>query len=173
MTEKMNPEKSRKLRPLRITLAVLVVILFILILDRLPTSVNSRPSAVETEVETNVPLEEAKYFHFTGFVDIIEDKLQARMQELGVPEEEYSKVSEYLSKDEIYEIECKVDLAKKLSESYVEVDDESIAELKKIFGLSKNYSLERFPRLREAPVEYKSLGELVSDYYTALKEDAE
>ncbi len=167
----MNPEKSKRLRPLRITLAVLVVILIILILDRLPTSVNDRPSSVETNVGVDVPLEEANYFLFSGFLDLIESQTEAKLKKLGVPEEEYQNIAEYLSKDELYEIECKVTLAARLSESYVEVDDESIAELKRIFGLSQNYSLERFSRLIEAPEEYKSLSELISEYHNSLKAD--
>ena len=39
MREKLNPEKSKKLRPLRVILAILIGILIVLVLDRLPTSV--------------------------------------------------------------------------------------------------------------------------------------
>lgn len=171
VTEKINPEKSKQLRPLRITLAVLVVILVILILESLPTSVSDRPSSVETEVDVQVPLSEARYFLFNTFIDRVEDQAELKMQEMGVPKEEYENIGEYFTKDELLKMECQLTLAARLTENYVEVDDASVSELKKIYDLPQSYSLERFARLKDAPDEYKVLSDLVSEYHYCLEPD--
>ncbi len=179
MTQPLNPEKSKKLRPLRIVLAVLIAVLVVLILDRLPTSVKDRgtvqnqtqnqnyqsaePSSANSDPKTGV-----EYYYLNGFLDILESQTEEKLQALGVPEEEYKNAAEYFSKQEIFELETKVTLAANLEEVYVETTDDGVAELKKIFNLSDNYSFEKFQKLSAAPAEYKILADLLNDYHKTL-----
>ena len=167
MTEPLNPKKSKQLRPLRIILAVLMVILVILILDRLPTSVKDRAWNHQATEKHETP-EGAKYYYFNGFLDILENQTEDRLKKLGVPEEEYQKLTEYLSKDEVFVLEAKVLLASELESVYVEADEDGIKDLKKIFNLDEDYSFDRFKQLETAPNDYKILSDLLTDYHQTL-----
>ena len=179
MTKPLNPEKSKQLRPLRIVLAVLVAVLIVLVLDRLPTSVKNRDSTQNQAQNQNYQSAEQSsansdaktgvdYYYFNGFLDILESQTEEKLQALGVPEEEYKNAAEYFSKQEIFELETKATLAANLEEVYVETTDDGVAELKKIFNLSDNYSFEKFQKLSAAPAEYKILADLLNDYHKTL-----
>ena len=166
MSKPLNPEKSKHLRPLRIILAVLTVVLIILILDKLPTSranvVKSSGTGVLSAEETS-----EKFYFMTGFLDHLESSLERRLEELGVPEEEYENIAEYLSKDEIFEIETKVTLASELEGNYVEATEDDLDSLRKIFGLSETYPFEIY-RTETTPEEYKNLSDLIKEYHKTL-----
>ncbi|MBQ1528164.1 hypothetical protein IIZ77_00780 [Candidatus Saccharibacteria bacterium] len=175
MKQPLNPEKSKKLRPLRIALAVLIAVLIVLILDRLPTSVKDRETNQnQTQTQNNWSAEPSSakthvyYYYFNGFLELLEDQTEEKLQKLGVPKEEYKNVSEYLTKDELFELETKATLAANLEEVYVETTDDGVKELKKIFGLSDAYSFEKFQKLTAAPSEYKVLADLLSEYHKTL-----
>ena len=167
MNQPLDPEKSRKLRPLRIVLAVLIAVLLVLILERLPTSVKDRTTSSSQTTGTPAP-EGSKYYYLNGLLDILENQTEDKLRALGVPEEEFSNVGEYLSKDELFIIETKATLASSLEETYVEADEAGIAELRTIFGLKENYSFEKFSQLSTAPAEYKILSDLLTEYHTTL-----
>ena len=176
MTKPLNPEKSRKLRPLRIILAALVVVLVILILDRLPTSVKTRqttqnqaPNSSDLSAWQNSANTDTKFYYLNGFLELLETQLEAKLQSLGVPKEEYQNLSEYLSKDELFELETKVTLAASLEEVYVTVDASGLDELRQIFNLGHDYSFDGFQQLAAAPAEYKVLADLVNDYHHTLE----
>ena len=179
MTKPLNPEKSRKLRPLRIALAVLIAVLVVLVLDRLPTSVEDRETAQtqaqnqnDWSAEQSSASSEAKpgvnYYYFNGFLDILESQTENRLIDLGVPEEDYANAAEYFTKDEIYELEVKTTLAASLEEVYVEATPESLVELKKIFELDDGFTFDKFQKLETAPAEYKVLADLIADYHKTL-----
>lgn len=175
MKQPLNPEKSKQLRPLRIVLAVLVAVLVVLILDRLPTSVKNRESSqnqVQNQNERSAEPSSAKtgvdYYYFNGFLEILEDQTEEKLANLGVPEEEYKNVTEYLTKDELFKLETKATLAANLEEVYVETTTEEIEELKKIFNLDDTYSFEKFQKLNAAPAEYKVLTDLLNEYRKTL-----
>ncbi len=167
MTKPLNPEKAKKLRPLRVCLAILIAVLIVLILDRLPTSVSNRQSNQETENVSTVP-EGYKYYVFNGFIDVLETQTEKRLQELGVTEEEYDKISEYLSKDEIFELETKLTLATELESTFVEANESDIEALRKIFNLDEDYSLAKFKQQETTPSDYKALSDLIAEYYKTL-----
>lgn len=179
MTKPLNPEKSQKLRPLRIALAILIAVLAVLILDRLPTSVKDRETAqTQAQNQNDWSAEQssaksdakpgANYYYFNGFLDILESQTEEKLQALGVPEEEYKNAAEYFSKQEILELEAEATLAANLEEVYVETTDEEIEELKKIFHLGDDYSFEKFQKLGAAPAEYKVLADLIANYHKTL-----
>ena len=175
MKQPLNPEKSRQFRPLRIVLAVLIATLVVIILDRLPTSVKDRESnqnQAQTQNDWSAEPSSAKtdvdYYYLNGFLDILEDQTEEKLCKLGVPEEEYKNVSEYLTKDELFELETKATLAANLEEIYVETTADGIKELKKIFNLGDTYSFEKFQKLAAAPSEYKVLADLLNDYHKTL-----
>ena len=174
MTKPLNPEKSKKLRPLRIVLAVLTVILVILILDRLPTSVkdrdtsqNQNQSQSQTTTKRETPAG-AKYYYLNGFLELLEEQIEDRLKQLGVPKEEYQNFAEYLSKDEIFVIETKATLAANLESVYVEVEAGGLEDLRKIFDLGDDYDFDQFQELAAAPSEYKILADLLADYHKTL-----
>ena len=167
--DKQN-DKSKSLRPLRITLAVLTVILVILILDKLPTR-KTYTVRKKTTTEDTSQLSEAdsdhNYYYVSDLLDTLESDLENRLKSLGVPESEYQNLSEYLSKDEIFEIETKVTLASSLEENVVYATPEEIAELRTIFRLDKDYPFTEVEN-SEAPTEYKNLAELLEKYHKTL-----
>ena len=171
MTKPLNPEKSKKLRPLRIVLAILVAILIVLILNRLPTSVKDRESGKQDVVDTTKQREtpeDAKYYYFSGFLELLEEQAEAKLKELGVPKEEYNNYAEYFTKDEIFALETKATLAANLEEVYVEADEAGLGKLQTIFQLGDDYDFDQFQQLAAAPAEYKILADLLSDYYKTL-----
>lgn len=175
MTKPLNPEKSRKLRPLRIVLAALVVVLIILILDRLPTSVKTRQTT-QNQAQTSSDLSawqnpantDTKFYYLNGFLEILEAKTTEKLTALGIPKEEFANVSEYLSKDEIFAIETKAALAANLEEAYVAASESDLAELKQIFDPSDEYSFADFPTTETPPAEYKILADLLAEYHKTL-----
>ena len=172
MTKPLNPEKSKKLRPLRIVLAVLTMILVILILDRLPTSVKDRDTSQnQSQSQTTTKRETpagAKYYYLNGFLELLEEQIEDRLKQLGVPKEEYQNFAEYLSKDEIFVIETKATLAVNLESVYVEVEADGLEDLRKIFDLGDDYDFDQFQELAAAPSEYKILADLLADYHKTL-----
>ena len=163
MREKLNPEKSKKLRPLRIILAILIAVLIILVLDRLPTSVKDRPTNSSTTSGQPAP-EGSNYYYFYGFLDILEEQLEDRLRRLGVPEEEYKNLTEYLSKEEILELEAKITLASAIENVYTLSDGINIDKLRSIFNLPDEYSFEKYMRPYATPNEYINLNELLEKY---------
>lgn len=171
MTKPLNPEKAKKLRPLRIVLAALVVILFILILDRLPTSVKDRETNKQDTTSTTEQRETpegAKYYYLNGFLETLEEQSEAKLRNLGVPKEEYGNYAEYFTKEEIFTIETKATLAANLESVYVEVDEAGLAELRDIFQLGDDYDFDQFHELTAAPSEYKILADLLSEYHKTM-----
>ena len=170
MTKEEKLEKAKKLRPLKIILTILVIILFVLILDRLPTSRNQidQFSAGNNKIQ-RTQAEGKEYYHLTGFLYTIEDNIELKLREMGVPTEEFKNASEYFSKVEIAEIEAKITLASQLEESIVEVDEEDKKTIREIFGLNPNYSFEKFQKYETPPSEYKILTDLINDYKNAIK----
>ena len=171
VSKPLNEEKSRRLRPLRIVLAVLIAVLIVLILEKLPTSVKDRPEKI-ADTSTSAPRREApenaKYYYLNGFLEKLEETMEARARELGVPEEEFKNISEYLSKEEITVLEAKATLAANLESVYVEVDDEGLEKLKVIFGLGDDYDFGMYQDLSAQPFEYNILSELLEDYNKAV-----
>lgn len=168
MTKPLNPEKSKQLRPLRIVLAILVAILIILILDRLPTSVKDRPENTQSTTKEVAQLPEgAKYYYFDGFLEILETQIEEQLKNLGVPQEEYQNLAEYLTKDEMFEIEAKVTLAAYLDSDYVVADALSLNKLQTIFQLGDDYDFEQF-EAEITPTEYKNLADLIDEYHKTL-----
>ena len=168
MTKPLNPEKAKKLRPVRIVLAVLIAVLVVLVLDRLPTSVLNRESE-QGELDDGPKAPEGfKYYQLYGFYRILEDQTRERLDELGITEEEYDKISEYLSKDEIFELETKAKFASELESVYVEADEAGLEEIRKILNLGSDYSFDEFKQRETAPENYKVLSELIEKYYKTL-----
>ena len=171
MKQPLNPEKSKKLRPLRVVLAILIAVLVVLILDRLPTSVKDRETNRATNqqtIEKRATPEGAKYYYFTGFLELLEDQTEEKLQKLGVPEEDYQNLAEYLTKDEMFEIETKATLAANLESVYVEVDESDLKDLRQIFDLDDDYDFDQFRQAETAPNEYKILADLLKDYHKTL-----
>ena len=110
MASPINSEKAQKLRPLRIFLAILAVILFVLVLDRLPTTRRTVASSATTlaESQPSKAPDGKSYYYFSGFLDILEAQLEDRLASLGVAEEDYEHIGDFLSPDEIYALELKV-----------------------------------------------------------------
>lgn len=169
----LNPVTAKKLRPLRICLAVLLVILFVLVLDRLPTSKTvvktTTASASTSESNDNAndtPLDfsSASYFFcsFTNLLDLLEDNLEARLTALGVLEEEYKNAEEYLSSSDLTEIEAQATLAAKLETTSVEASRSDLARLQRIFNLDDTY-LSTYCNV-SSPGEYASLASLLDAY---------
>ena len=168
MSQEERKKKSEKLRPLRIVLAVLVVILFIVVLDRLPTSRSSRANSATSE-HAGEPVPEGKeYLFMSGFLDVLEDVVINRLKELGVPEEEYKNVVEYLSDSELHEIEAKIKLATKLENVYVEITEDDKETIKKIFDLNSDYPFEKFQKSDTIPTEYVIFIDLLKEYQENL-----
>lgn len=165
MRKQLNPEKSRKLRPLRVVLAILIAILIVLVLDRLPTSVKDRPTSDGNTSSGQPAPEGSSYYYFYGFLDILEEQTGDRLKELGVSEEDYQNISEHMSKEEINELEAKIMLASKIDNIYVLSDDDSLAVLRQIFKLSDEYSFEKYIRPYATPNEYKDLADLLAEYH--------
>ncbi len=178
---KKTLSKAKRVRLARVIIAVLTVILFILILDMLPTSpkpksdqsdidrLNSASSAFSEDAKAdNSQDETASYYYLSGFLDILEDNLQARLETLGVPEEEFENLGEYLSKDELYEIETKSTLAEALDASWVEATPKSLARLKSIFELPANRGFESYEHSATPPAEYLRLDDLLDTYDRTL-----
>ena len=169
-------DKARRLRPLRIVLAVLLVVLFVLILDRLPTSrkvtstsANSENrSADETSEKIDEKSGEKTYYYLTGFLNILEENLESRLRSLGVPEEDFENVGEYLSKDEVFEYETKTTLALELESTWVETAPADLSSLESLFGLSADFSFDDFTSATSAPSEYKILSDLLEEYEKTL-----
>ncbi len=160
----LNPAKAKKLRPLRAALAILAVVLFILILDRLPTSKTVTKTTKISQEESS----EGNYYYLTGFAEKIETDLEKRLRDLGVPEDEYENVGDYLGKDEIYEFEQKANLALELESVWVSAEENDLTNLRTIFSLDTDFDFGNFSRTSSAPSEYKNLAELISNYYRAL-----
>lgn len=168
MTKPLNPEKSKKLRPLRVALAVLIAVLLVLILEKLPTSTKNRPEnnqATTKETETQTTSKDVEYYHFSGLLDLLEAQTEQRLKDLGVPAEEYQNLGEYLTKEEIFTIETKAALAAYLDGVYVEASEKELSELQTIFNIDDDYD---FDLLEETPAEYKSLTDLLADYHKTL-----
>ena len=178
-------EKAKKLRPLRIVLAVLAVVLVIIVLEKLPTRrVVSKIETVEategsektsvsenSKTSNNSETSDGSFYYISGLLEVVESQLESRLKSLGVPEEEYKNVSEYLSKDEIFEIETKVTLAASLEEVWVKSSPEELKTPKTIFNLDEDYNFEENrgdSASSPAPSEYKNLSELLSEYENTL-----
>ena len=171
MREKLNPEKSQKLRPLRIILAILIAVLIVLILDRLPTSVKNRANQGTSEQRSTSgePAPEgSNYYYFSDLLDILEEQFYNKLEELGVSEEDQQNVEEYFTKDELIRLEAKVTLATNLENTYVLSDEDNINKLREIFDLSEDESFDKYVRPSATPSEYKNLAELISDYYKTI-----
>ena len=167
MREKLNPEKSRKLRPLRVVLAVLIAILIVLVLDRLPTSIKDRPVSQDSSEQSNsgAPAPEgSSYYYFYDLLDLLEEQTEDRLRALGVPEEEYQNIAEYLSKDEMLELEAKATLAANLESTYALANEADIAKLQDLLNLSTDYIAEKYERPSATPAEYKNLSDLLTEY---------
>ena len=168
-------EKGKKLRPLRILLAGLIVILFVMILNRLPKAKTTVKTVSKPAQETSLAslesnsdskdLEGGVFIYATGLLDFLESALERRLDSLGVPEEEYKNVGEYLSKQELFELEQKVSLASNLDESWIYAEPSELKSLERIFSESFISSLSA---TLEAPNEYKPLADHLKEYETAL-----
>ena len=164
-------EKSKSLRPLRVALAVLAVIVVVLILDRVPIhrtySSTEKTSPAETLKTVETSGSEEGFYYFSGLLELLEDSLEKRLSDLGVPEEEYKNIGDYLSKDEIFEIETKATLAAELEEVWARATSEDLVSLRNIFGLEESYT---FSELAEdsTPSEYKNLADLIENYRSTL-----
>lgn len=170
MATPLNSQKSKRLRPLRVVLAVLIAVLIVLVLDRLSAPAKNRPAqntatSTATEVATSTNL---SFYYLYGFSEMLDEDLEARLQDLGVPEEEYQNIGEYLSKDEIFELETKATLATNLEETYVAATKAEIAELKQIFDPSDDYSFADFSTTETPPTEYKILADFLAEYHKTL-----
>ncbi|MBR3131217.1 hypothetical protein IKG31_01450 [Candidatus Saccharibacteria bacterium] len=171
MREKLNPEKSKRLRPLRILLAILIAILIVLILDRLPTSVKDRPSQSHGEqasISGQPAPEGFSYYYFSGILDILEDQIGAKLDELGVSEDDYGKVEEYFTEKEILELEARITLAGNLESIYVLSNEDDVNKLRKIFDFPEDESFDKYIRPSATPSEYKDLSDLLEDYFKAI-----
>ncbi len=170
MREKLNPEKSKQLRPLRIILAVLIAILLVLILDRLPTSVKDRPSqnsSMQGTTSGQPAPEGSNYYYFSGILDILEEQIEVRLDELGVSEDDYEKIEEYFTNKELLELEARVTLAGNLENIYVLASEDDASKLRKIFDFSEDESFDKYIRPSATPSEYKNLSDLLADYFKA------
>jgi len=148
-------------KPLKILLAVFAIVLFVLVLESLPTTI------VKTTKTRTQETSSLDFYYFTGLTDLLEDDLELRLQELGVPEEDYGNLSEYFSADELYAIELKSALAEDLDETWVLADASELAELQTIFALDAD-SLAAFDHTSAPPAEYTSLADLLETYHYAL-----
>ena len=175
MSTPLNAEKSKQLRPLRIVLAVLVVVLFAIILNRLPTSKTTatrtktelEQSAEPSSDENDLLTEEKSFYYLNGFLEILEAELEEKLVALGVPEEDFENVSEYFTKDELLELETKVTLASSLETDYVLATSSELSRLKTIFHLNSDYSFSS-KKISTTPSDYKNLSDLLSDYDRTL-----
>ena len=167
MASPINSEKAQKLRPLRIFLAILAVILFVLVLDRLPTTRRTVASSATTlaESQPSKAPDGKSYYYFSGFLDILEAQLEDRLASLGVAEEDYEHIGDFLSPDEIYALELKVTLASELESTWVEASADELKTLREIFALGPNFSFDDFSARTDSPLEYKALADLLKTYY--------
>ena len=172
---KLNPAKSRHLRPLRIVLAGLIVILSLLVLNHfslnkivqttkttrtIKTASTSSADALDTPSES--------YLYLYDFLDLLESDIESRLASLGVPEEEFSNPGEYLDKDELFAFETKATLASELETNRVLATSAELNRLKTIFSLDSDFSFDRYASLASAPEEYKNLSDLLAEYDHAL-----
>lgn len=170
MATPLNSQKSKRLRPLRIVLAVLIAVLIVLVLDRLSAPAKNRPAqntATSTATEVATPTN-LSFYYLYGFSEMLDEDLEARLQDLGVPEEEYQNLSEYLSKDEIFVYETKATLAAELEEVYVAASKTDLAELRQIFAFFDEDFATEFTEAAAAPAEYKILADLLAEYHKTL-----
>jgi len=168
MNQEKKENKSRKLRPVKVFIAILAVVLFVIVLDRLPTSRSARNDKI-VQGNAGEPVPEGKeYYYLQGFLDILENEIIDRLKELGVPEEDYENVVEYLSKDELAMFEAKIKLASSLEGTYVEVEETDKRTLEKVLKLDSDYSFERFQKSEVIPSEYVILKDLLKEYEDSI-----
>ena len=164
----------KNLRPLRICLTILTMILFFLILDYVSRP-KSRPTAVSSTHESSL-LEPASsgdsdsssdtsFLYLSGLLDLLEANLESRLASLGVPEEEYGNPGEYLDKDELFEYETKATLASELDENWIFATSAELAELNAIFSPDSDFPASTSAT---APEEYKNLADLLATYRRTL-----
>ena len=108
------------------------------------------------------------FYYFYGTLDELENQMEDRMEQLGVPEEEYQNAAEYLSKDELIILSAKVTLAANLDDSYILSRSEEIDALQDILELPGSNPYGKFERPFATPTEYKELSSLLKDYYHSL-----
>lgn len=164
-------EKTNSFRPLKVIIAIIVVVVAVIILDRLPTKrtyTKPTPVSMESELKTEESDGSRKgYYYLSGLLERFEESLEARLNALGVPEEEYENIGDYLSKDEIFEAEAKATLAAELEEVWVYASPEDLYSLKDIFNLEDSYTFSRLDS-KTPPTEYKILKDLLGKYNTNL-----
>ena len=165
MKQPLNAEKSKKLRPVRILLAVLVAVLMVLILTNTSKPKTSAANHEETEAEENT---EKIFYYVSGLFNFAEQKIEEKLKSLGVPEEEFENPSEYLSKDEIFELETKSDLAARLDETFLEIDEKGKKDLETIFEFDDEFFEDNFDMYQTEPEEYLSLKDLLDEYHKTL-----
>lgn len=158
-----SQKKNLRLRPLKISLVLLVIVFVAIILNRVPTT----RSFLDTKTMEDLS-ETENFYYFSGLVDVLEEKLDDELSERGVPDSDYEHLSEYFSEDELYLIETRVALAMELDENWVLVDSGEVEELKNALGLEKDFELFEYTKEDSAPTEYKNLADLLSQFYQTL-----
>ncbi|MBQ6130560.1 hypothetical protein IJI72_02655 [Candidatus Saccharibacteria bacterium] len=163
----------KKLRPLRIFLALLVVVLFLLVLDyapRVKTSIHQVAPASEPPASSesaNLPVE-TSFLYLPGFSDLLETDLETRLVALGVPEEEFDRPEEYLDKDELFVLETRATLASELDANWVLATPAELETLRDIFSLDASFSFAQFSTSSVPPEEYRPLADLLAEYHQTL-----
>ena len=164
---KLNAAKSKKLRPVRNLLALLAAALGVLALLYFAKPAPRSASSPKTAAE-NSEVSETLYFSPSGFLDLVEEGLEARLAVLGVPEEDFKNPAEYLTKDELFLFDTKVELASALDSSDVLATPEDLAKLKTVFDLDDDFLPEHLAPLETAPEEYLNLSDLLDTYFSTL-----
>ena len=162
---------------MRIILAISVVILaaFLVIKSREESAcenceISRSPNSEErsyseggdAEISGSRSETDKMYYYFDGFSDLVELELEAKLSRLGVPGEDFDNPGEYLSKDELYLLDKKSELAAKLDENVLEATAKDLEKLTEIFDF------EDFEPLDSAPDEYESLKDLLDEYQKSL-----
>ena len=140
-----NLEKAHQLRFAKIILALAVVALLIIGLDRLPTtrSTSSTEASLATQTDAyglrqqynlaEAPADLATFCVLSGAIIKLEQKLNQRLQELAIPESEYEHAELYLSKDELARFESEANLATKLESVMLLAYPAELSQLQELF----------------------------------------
>ncbi|MBR3204497.1 hypothetical protein IKF81_02325 [Candidatus Saccharibacteria bacterium] len=175
MVENLSKE-AKKLRQTKVILAFLAIILAIILINLIPTekpkaseaqTTSENPTKIADSGEISEENQDYSFYYLSGLLEELEEKIESRLKSLGVPEEEYKNVSEYLSKDELFELETKITLAAELEEVWVKASPDELNSLKTALGLEENYDFSENSS-KNPPSEYKNLSDLLSNYEKTL-----
>lgn len=168
-----NPEKAHQLRFVKIVLAIALMVSLIIGLDRLPTTRPASPAeppSSQTDAYgarrpynlAETPADFATFCVLSGAIIRLEQKLDRRLHELGVPESDYEHADSYLSKDELAQFESQATLAAKLESVMLRAYPAELLQLQELFDFD-TATINRACGYSE-PDQYQDLSELLAAY---------